>query len=90
MNKADHTPGPWIVSGWSVLEANADTVICNVLPWDYGSSPVDHANAHLLAAAPELLEALKLADAALSGSNMNMEVVQRKVQAAIAKATGEQ
>jgi len=37
----------------------------------------------------ELLEALRLADAALSGSNMNMNVVQKKVRAAITKAMGE-
>lgn len=39
-------------------------------------------------AAPELLEALKLADAALIGARMNMKVVQRAVQTAIAKAEG--
>jgi hypothetical protein len=36
-----------------------------------------------------LLEALKLADAMLSGANMNISVVENKVRAAIAKATGE-
>lgn len=36
----------------------------------------------------ELLEALKLADCLLSGANMNREAVERKVRAAIAKATG--
>lgn len=34
----------------------------------------------------ELLEALALADAALSGANMNMKVVEQKIRAAIAKA----
>jgi len=34
----------------------------------------------------ELLEALTLADAALSGANMNMKVVEQKIRAAIAKA----
>lgn len=37
----------------------------------------------------DLLEALELADAALSGANMNMNVVERKVKAAIARARGE-
>lgn len=41
-------------------------------------------------AAPALLEALELADAALSGANMDMKVVERKVRAAIAAATGKQ
>lgn len=42
-----------------------------------------------IAAAPDLLEALELADAMLSGANMNASVVERKVRAAIAKARGE-
>lgn len=46
------------------------------------------ANASLIAAAPELLEALELADCLLSGANMNKQVVEHKVKAAIAKATG--
>lgn len=38
----------------------------------------------------ELLEALELADAALSGANMNMKVVERKVKEAIAKSRGDE
>lgn len=34
------------------------------------------------------LEALELADATLSGANMNMKVVERKVKASIAELTG--
>ena len=36
----------------------------------------------------EMLEALKMADALLSGANMNERVVEKKVRAAIAKAEG--
>ena len=46
--------------------------------------------ARLMAVNQELLEALKLADALLWGANMNAVVVERKVKAAIRKATGEQ
>jgi GTPase len=35
------------------------------------------------------IEALELADAALSGANMNMRVVERRVKAAIAELKGE-
>jgi len=35
----------------------------------------------------DLLEALKLADAVLSGANMNTSIVEKKVRAAIAKST---
>ena len=38
----------------------------------------------------ELLEALLLADAMLSGANMDAKAVEKKVRAALAKATGEQ
>ena len=38
----------------------------------------------------QALEALELADAALSGANMNMRVVERKVKAAIAELKGDQ
>ncbi len=37
----------------------------------------------------ELLEALLLADAMLSGANMDAKAVEKKVRAALAKATGE-
>ena len=37
----------------------------------------------------ELLEALELADALLSGANMNKNVVEKKVKTTIAKAKGE-
>lgn len=46
------------------------------------------ANATLMAAAPDLLEALELADATLRGANMNRDVVERKVSAALDKARG--
>lgn len=38
----------------------------------------------------ELLEALELADAALSGASMDMKVVERKVKGAIAKSRGDE
>ena len=45
----------------------------------------DHIDA-LEASNKALVEALRLADAALSGANMNIAVVERKVRAAIAAA----
>ena len=43
----------------------------------------------LLRVNTELVEALKLADALLYGANMNATVVKKKIDAALAKATGE-
>jgi hypothetical protein len=42
----------------------------------------------LLRVNTELVEALKLADALLYGANMNATVVKKKIDAALAKATG--
>lgn len=46
-------------------------------------------NDRLYALNAELVEALKLADAMLSGANMNAKVVEQKVHAALAKAQGD-
>jgi hypothetical protein len=73
-----HTPGPWQVVGSNVYGNNLRALL-----------PMNAADARLIAAAPEMLEALELADAMLSGANMNASVVERKVRAAIAKARGE-
>ena len=85
-----HTPGPW---SWGTdpmenicditldIDATGYSILrCCVKPLE--------PNARLIAAAPELLEALELAHAMLSGANMNANVVEQKVRAAIAKATG--
>jgi hypothetical protein len=49
---------------------------------------IKEADAKLIASAPQMLEALLLADAMLSGANMNASVVEKKVRSAIAAATG--
>lgn len=95
-----HTPGPW---EWDDMRTKlvghkgAKVLQDGEGMWDLCScvAVVDdkperaRSNARLIAAAPDLLEALKLADAMLSGANMNANVVEQKVRAAIAKATGE-
>ena len=58
-----HTPGPWRVNGYGEIvcgEGNDELRIADVAPWD----PRKHreemsANGRLLAAAPEMLAALK-------------------------------
>jgi hypothetical protein len=60
MSNTKWTQGPWQRSGWSVL-CQSHTVVCNILPWDSsGCREEDSANAHLIAAAPELYEALRV------------------------------
>jgi len=52
----------------------------------YYDAKLDAADAKLAKA----VEALELADAALSGANMNMSIVERKVKATIAELKGQQ
>jgi len=57
-----HTPGPWNYryGGMSVYpEANADVDIARVYQYRPMSAEENEANARLIAAAPELLEALE-------------------------------
>lgn len=80
MSGGKHTPGPWHVSGKA-------TINHPVRGWIASVSPVDRAaNARLIAAAPELLEALERVSrwqGKLSYDDWE------QVDAAIAKARGE-
>jgi hypothetical protein len=91
-----HTPGPWLTfanlsgsenhKGFKLVDGDGY--------WLADISPRDEdgieggANAKLMAHATDLLEALKLADAMLRVAHMNANVVEKKIAAAIAKATG--
>ena len=98
-----HTPGPWEANGYHIRQRVTGTrSIAEVAytgphhtpPHEYPKSCrlVDEANARLIAAAPDLLEALE----AIMGSDLfewNGSAafwLQDKVKAAIAKAKGEQ
>lgn len=107
-NDSKHTPGPWAWDGYSLRPANADpdthavhTVIgAEHFGWGFVmSDPAktraeSAANLALIAAAPELLEAARAAEAVLgrqkwcSGSTDPEAVALSKLRAAIAKAGG--
>jgi hypothetical protein len=100
-----HTPGPWQVNHWDHLQ------VCDSSD-ERGCAPIAHivktgepkpraediANARLIAAAPDLLEALKGAAFLLEAVSPSAERVgcdaykyeAAKLRALIAKATGEQ
>ena len=89
-----HTPGPWEIEssfdpGYKSISAQKHTALAQVV-WcmeDEDRSPECEANAHLIAAAPELLEAL---EKVFTVMNDDMPVGLRKVcYEAIAKARGE-
>ena len=87
-----HTKGPWKVGKPRECIRDGNLMYGIIGPetvTDYEDWGFTEANARLIAAAPDLLEALKLADAMLSGANMNAKVVEKKVRAAIAKAEAE-
>ncbi|MED5026604.1 hypothetical protein [Pseudomonas aeruginosa] len=95
MSKQSYTPGPWDYwSGYNPvdeLEAQITTEDGDIVIASYNRQiPEGEANAKLLAAAPELLEALQDLDA-LRGpfppSDEAIEAAWRKASAAIAKAT---
>lgn len=86
MNKFKGTPGPWFWQG-GVL-CNKDFIIGGL-----GHNFNNQANKNLIAAAPELLEALQLAEKAMvDGRNIRYPEwygVINKARAAISKALGE-
>lgn len=88
MNK--HTPGPWhVVEGKltkSALEVHANSrAICEL--WRRGNAKTELANARLIAAAPEMLEALQMIANELPCLD-NLMSDKEIARAAIAKATG--
>jgi len=88
MNETKHTQGPWTYAthqGHTLVETvEPAKTVCNV----YGNTTdAKEANARLIAAAPEMLEALK----AVTDSNINrpdLVPMWKKVYDAIAKAEG--
>jgi hypothetical protein len=96
---AQHTPGPWKVkAGTNAVLAGRKQICSHVnaasaLPVNMlDDQEIAQANARLIAAAPELLEALQAALEALRGSAGFDEInnAKKQIKAAIDKATGEQ
>ena len=93
MTDTQHTPGPWVTKGPHIMEAGpsfnwvASVQVSNMPEWE--------ANARLIAAAPELLEALQdLAEEAARSVYPQPDKPDSawaklvRARAAIAKATG--
>ena len=98
--KTQHTPGPWIVGGpvndigdFRIFsETKQDTLYCTVeVGWGSQAKEIAAANARLIAAAPDLLEALQAITAGvIEGLNSEGDYMHARVKearAAIAKAT---
>ena len=92
MSEAQHTPGPWRADSTNVSERyryvlGGRRLICRITKGDGESE----ANARLIAAAPELLEALIAAEQAFveHGIPLACHASLFQIRAAIAKATGQ-
>ena len=97
MSNAQHTPGPWVMDDAQpgdlfrhVLHGNGDSFgyICRIST--NGNANAD-ADARLIAAAPELLEALQRLSAQCERLRMAWQLesdAERTARAVIAKATG--
>lgn len=94
---APHTPGPWHANGSSIQAGRQTIATATRLPlrfdsmnmpvWSEAGKYGPHwANARLLAAAPEMLEALEVAYTSLINRLGPAHIVTRQVGAAIAKA----
>lgn len=92
-----HTPGDWIVSGDSIVTSD-ETICIATIETDGGYEATRderEANSRLIAAAPELLEALKavIKDVCVPQSDHPWAIQQREAhelaRKAIAKAEGQ-
>mgnify|MGYP003662523849 CR=1 FL=1 len=85
---SEHTPGPWQVipswEDWTIEGPNKEEIIFQDGP--YQTPTIKLENARLIAAAPELLEALEDAALALEDAGKRMQAAMAR--AAIAKTEG--
>lgn len=89
MSDAKHTPGPWHFDGKEQVYGGGGggNIVClspAVEGWDDSAKRWD-TNAHLIAAAPDMLEALEYLRRFIDASRVDVEFV----DAAIKKARGE-
>ena len=94
--KTMHTPGPWFLGkidreagtiAVDCIDKDGDEALMCILETADGIDPEDEADARLIAAAPELLDALKRVTEQLDEAYGETYVV-RQARAVIAKATG--
>lgn len=94
MSESKHTKGPWVMApqGDAVYAAKGGDIVC-LSPAHEGwedSARRWPANAHLIAAAPDMLEALTLVADYLMGDDDVPENIADAINAALKKARGKQ
>lgn len=95
MTEAKHTPGPWTVDGPTtnqIVWSDQDNRVCFLAHSNGLNDERDKANGRLIAAAPDMLEALKTCrDALMSRCSIHDKTADGAIGeawAAIEKATG--
>jgi hypothetical protein len=87
MSKSKHTPGPWVKESDSLFVRARGCLVAEAIPQDRGE-----ANARLIAASPDMLNALKACfkNGMVSREDWNPdnELTREMVLAAIRKAEG--
>lgn len=85
------TPGPWSISTENDVCAQIDGEYHAVCTDQFCYAPASEqkANAHLIAAAPDLYEALDKVNRWFNGSENELGMILREAVAALAKARGE-
>lgn len=88
-----HTAGPWLFRDGNVpmnshIVDSSGRWICE---FDLPDVPFDQieANAYLIAAAPEMLEALEIVKKGLEGKDINLSELSEQVDSVLCKAKGE-
>lgn len=97
MTQSKHTPAPWSVGeritgkGFERSTVYGETLIAEVYSQAFKDIENEKANAHLIAAAPELLKALQdvLPHVANNYSSISRQRILKPLKEAIAKAKGE-
>lgn len=113
MSETKFTPGPWkaefreyggydcMSASWSIVSDESEFATLDCRTRDHANDPQQEANANLMAAAPELFDALKELHEISGEANIPMEnsksvrlmgkflATREKAEAAIKKARGE-
>lgn len=94
MRETRFTPGPWHVEfgpigGWTISDDANGFGLCTRAPWP-NRAEESAANANLIAAAPDLYEALYLVwDKVLTECHSKDSYVRQQVEQSLAKARGD-
>ena len=85
------TPGPWVLVGDSrtIIESESGDGIIGINSQSMSWLEIDDANAHLIAAAPELYDALLYVLSVCPAIDYIGEEARAEARAALAKARGE-